>query len=303
MRGTDRYVAPWSATFVDDLALGRPLLVLQRALRLVVWLRTRRWLPVGRIRPGVTIVIVNWNSGTMLVDVLDAIDRYTPKGTDVVVMDNGSSDESHDLLRTWAAAGRIRVVFLPANLNHGPAMDLGIGLVHTDTVVALDVDAFPVRADWLAALIRPLDEGARVVGARSARGYIHPCCLAMRTADFFAGRHTFTVHAIADESLPVLDDDWPVDLDGATIRWDTAESISRREGEANIAALPRTSYRGPLQLGSVFGDVVFHNGASTRVRGGETIDGLTAADVTDSWDEAVHRWVRSPRPTGPRSTP
>jgi glycosyltransferase involved in cell wall biosynthesis len=282
VRRSAAYTPPWSASVLDDVALNRPWNLVLRALRAVAAVRLRLPGALG-VGPGVTVVIVNWNGGTLLPDVLRAIERYSPVPPELIVVDNASGDGS----RAWLQAHRhrLRPVLLPRNIYHGAAMDLGFLLSRTEYVVALDVDAFPTRADWLEVLQAPLREGATVSGARALRDYAHPCCLMMRLDRFVARRHTFQPHV----------GDWRPERLG-TEEWDTGESISRREGDDHLALLPRTHARGPGHLGSVFGDVVFHNGASVRLLAGDRVEGIELTDVRAAWGEAVARYVHGETP-------
>jgi glycosyltransferase involved in cell wall biosynthesis len=275
----DDFVPPWEASVVQDVALNRPLNLVFRVLRAWVRVRATELVPGLALRPGATVAIVNWNSADLLVDVLRAIETLSPPGTEVIVVDNGSADGSAALLRARRGPG-LRVVLLPTNVFHGPAMDLAFLLSRTRYVIALDVDAFPIAPGWVEQLTAPLERGFAVVGAEAARGYVHPCCLAMRLDRFAAMRHTFTPHV----------GDWdPEKLGGE--EWDTGESITRREGLDRASRLPRTRVRGPLQLGSVFGDLVYHCGASTRLRADTRIDGLTLGDAQQAWAEAVAEYL------------
>lgn len=282
VRGNGAYTPPWSASVVDDIALNRPWNLLLRALRGAAAIRLR--LP-GRlgVRPGVTVVIVNWNGRHLLPDVMAAIERHSAERPEVIVVDNASSDGSRAWLR--GQRHRLRPVLLPRNIYHGAGMDLGFLLSRTEYVVALDLDAFPIRADWLDVLLAPLREGATVAGAQALRGYAHPCCLMMRLDRFVARRHTFQPHV----------GDWRPERLG-TEEWDTGESISRREGDGCLALLSRTSARGPGHLGSVFGDIVFHNGASVRLLAGDRVEGIEMTDVRASWNEALARYVEAGTP-------
>lgn len=287
-RAGTAFVPPWEASVVQDVALKRPLNLLFRGLRMRVALAASGRIPGLRLRPGATVAIVNWNSADLLADVLRAVERFSPPGTEVLVVDNGSTDDSRALLRAARARG-VRSVLLPRNIFHGPAMDLAFLLSRTRSVIALDVDAFPIAPDWIERLTAPLDQGFTVSGAEAARGYVHPCCLAMHVERFAEMRHTFTPHV----------GDWdPAKL--GTELWDTGESITRREGLERAYRFPRTRVRGPLQLGSVFGDLVYHNGASTRLRADTKIDGLTVSDAEQAWREAVaeHLGGEPERPHG-----
>jgi Glycosyl transferase family 2 len=278
VRGDADYTPAWSASVLDDVALNRPWNLVFRVLRALIRVRLRLPRPFG-IRPGVTVVIVNWNGGPLLPDVINAIERYSPDRPKLIVIDNASSDGSRAWLRDQRS--RLRPVLLPRNLYHGAGMDLGFLLSRTEYVVALDLDAFPIRDDWLEVLEAPLRDGATVSGARAQRDYVHPCCLMMRLERFVARRHTFQPHV----------GDWRPERLGKE-EWDTGESISRREGDERLALLPRTSFRGPGHLGSVFGDVVFHNGASVRLLAGDRLEGIEMSDVQASWGEAVARYIR-----------
>jgi glycosyltransferase involved in cell wall biosynthesis len=272
---------------LDDIVLNRPMNVMFRVLRRRVLMLDRSPVPGLRLRPGVTIAIVNWNSLDLLKDVVRAIERFGPPRTgrvEILVIDNGSTDESRAWLRAQKSAGRVRAVLLPRNVFHGPAMDLAFLLSRTEYTVALDVDAFPVTPGWLDTLLTPLQHHKFVTGAEAQRGYIHPCCLAMRTEYFARRRHTFTPHVGTWDPVRLGRDEW-----------DTGESITRREGLDRAAPFPRTRVRGPMQLGSVFGGFVYHNGASTRLRSDVAVEGLTPDDAEMAWREAVAEFLDADR--------
>lgn len=141
-----------------------------------------------RLEPGCTVVIVNWNTLRYLVHSVNAVVARSPSSTRILVVDNASADGSQDWVRRHP---RAELLALPANVHHGPAMDLGILRCRTRFVVALDVDAFPIRDGWLDSLLAPLCDGAFVSGAgyppdadSHVQPYVHACCLAIETARF-----------------------------------------------------------------------------------------------------------------------
>ena len=279
---------------LDDTVMNRPLNLLFRILRARVLLLDRSRIPGLRLRPGVTIAIVNWNSVDLLKDVVSALERFGPPREgrlEILVVDNGSTDDSRRWLRAQRLARRVHSVLLPRNLFHGPAMDLAFLLSRTEYTVALDVDAFPIVDGWLDQLLEPLSGHKFVSGAEARRGYVHPCCLAMRTAYFARRRHTFTPRVGT----------WNPELLGRD-EWDTGESITRREGLDRVHVFPRTRVRGPMQLGSVFGNFVYHNGASTRLRSDIAVDGLTPGDAECAWNEALTEFLGSRPTTGTELT-
>jgi glycosyltransferase involved in cell wall biosynthesis len=242
-------------------------------------LRARARTRLGRLQPGAaTIVTVNWNSWPHLEVLIDVVNRRSPGGTRILAVDNGSLDGSRERL---AERDDVEALALPVNVGHELAMDLGVLLCDTEFVVALDVDAFPLHEDWLQRLLAPLDEGAMVSGARLNREYVHPCCWAMRTARFVEQGHSFRSHYIARS-------------EGRDASGDVGEEISAREAP-NVHFFDATSQRGPGDVGTVFGDLVYHNFYATRFNATSepTLDGIVAADdPTEAWEEALRRYVR-----------
>jgi glycosyltransferase involved in cell wall biosynthesis len=240
------------------------------------WLRAR-----GRHRsprPGATVVTVNWNSWEHLAVLIDVVRRRSPSGTDILVIDNGSTDGSRRRLRSLAGVSSVR---LPVNLGHELALDLGVLLCATEFVVALDVDAFPLHDDWLEKLLAPLDADARVSGARLNREYVHPCCWAMRTERFVEQGHSFR-------------SDYRPREPGRDASGDVGELISAREAP-HLHFFEVSSQRGPGDVGTVFGDLVYHNFYATRFRATSerTLDGaVSPGDPEQAWEEALERYVR-----------
>ena len=241
-------------------------------------LRARARHRLARLEPGAaTIVTVNWNSWPHLEVLIDVVQRRSSPRTRIIAVDNGSRDESRARL-----AGRpgVRAVKLPLNLGHELAMDLGVLRVETEFVVALDVDAFPLHDGWLDRLLGPLDEGAQVSGARLNREYVHPCCWAMRTARFVEQGHSFRSHYVPRGE----------DRDASG---DSGEEISAAEAP-HLHFFEVTSQRGPGDVGTVFGDLVYHNFYATRFKASSasTLDGVVAADdPSRAWQEALRRYV------------
>jgi len=257
----------------------------RKAAQIVGWrlavpaLRARARRRLGKLRPGAaTIVTVNWNSWPHLEVLIDVVRRRSPAGTEIIAVDNGSADESRRRLGEQSDA---KGLLLPANVGHELAMDLGVLLAETEFVVALDVDAFPLHDDWLERLLAPLSEGAQVSGARLNREYVHPCCWAMRTARFVERKHSFRAHYVHR-------------TEGRDASGDVGEEISAAEAP-NVHFFEVTSQRGPGDVGTVFGDLVYHNFYATRFNAtsDQTLDQVVGVDdPRRAWEEALDRWVR-----------
>jgi hypothetical protein len=241
-------------------------------------LRARARRRLGKLRPGAaTVVTVNWNSWPHLEVLIDVVRRRSPAGTRILPVDNGSVDGSRERI---SEGEDVEGLLLPANVGHELAMDLGVLLAETEYVVALDVDAFPLHDDWLERLLAPLSEGAQVSGARLNRSYIHPCCWAMRKARFVEQGHSFRAHYQPRE-------------EGRDASGDVGEEISAAEAP-KLHFFEVTSQRGPGDVGTVFGDLVYHNFYATRFNAtsDETLDGVVAADdPARAWNEALERYV------------
>jgi hypothetical protein len=256
----------------------------ERILRAVGWrllvpaLRARARRRIGGLRPGqATIVTVNWNSWGHLAVIVELVKRRSLPGTQILVVDNGSQDESR---RRLAELSGVSTLLLPANLGHDLALELGVLLCRTEYVVTLDVDAFPLREGWIEELTEPLRQGAQVSGARLNRGYVHPCCLAMRTQRFLERGHSFR-------------SDYRPRSPGQDASGDVGEGISAREAP-HLHFLEVTSQRGPQDVGTVFGELIYHNFYATRFSATKTerLDGaVRPTDAVQAWDEALRRYV------------
>jgi glycosyltransferase involved in cell wall biosynthesis len=237
-------------------------------------LRLRAGRRIARLRSGeVTVVTANWNSCPYLDVLLRLVRRRSPPGVRILVVDNGSRDGSRNLL---AGHDNVAMARLPFNAGHDLALDIGFLLVETEYVVALDIDAFPLHDRWLEELLAPLSDGKEISGARLNREYVHPCCLAMRTARFVERRHSFHSRYRPRSS-------------GRDASGDIGEEMSARE-QGKLHFFEPTSQRGPGDVGTVFGDIVYHNFYSTRFEttADPTLDVVVGRDdPANAWQEAI----------------
>jgi glycosyltransferase involved in cell wall biosynthesis len=228
------------------------------------------------VRDGITVVTVNYNSLPKVRVLLAALERYTDLPIDVIVVDNASKDRSREFLR---AQRNVRSLMLPLNIGHGFALDLAVLSASTSVVVTFDIDAFPVSPGWLQAVTGPLEHGAAVAGAHLHRAYIHPCFLALRRSDFLDYRLSFApVGRCPSPEVPA-----------SGLYLDAGEAVSHilslAYGTKAIHKIPPTSSIGPGVIGTVFGDIVYHNFYSTH---GQGEMGKAGAEA---WEKAVRQYV------------
>lgn len=115
----------------------------------------------------VTVVILVKNGERYLGEVLEAV--FAQKVSfpfEVLAIDSGSRDRSKEILSRYP----VRLVEIPPEqFNHGETRNLGGRLAHPEAayLVYLSQDATPADADWLTALVAPMDDDPMVAGVFS----------------------------------------------------------------------------------------------------------------------------------------
>jgi len=106
-----------------------------------------------------SIVIVNWNAREGLSECLRALDAQTDRDFETIVVDNGSTDGSAEMIASEHAG--VRVVQTGANLGFAEGCNRGISASDSEWVFLLNNDAVADRG-----LIEALRARARSAGAR-----------------------------------------------------------------------------------------------------------------------------------------
>lgn len=97
-----------------------------------------------------TVIIVNYNSKELLEKCLACLGEQSLKPHNILVVDNGSSDDS--ICRALRTEVDFELISSPVNIGFAAANNLALGKVETEYVATLNPDAFPA-ASWLEALI------------------------------------------------------------------------------------------------------------------------------------------------------
>lgn len=98
--------------------------------------------------PFVSVIIPNWNSASLLAGVLACLRRQTRPAGEILVVDNGSSDESVAVAQRAGA----RVLKLGENRGFCPAVNEGIRAATGDWIAILNNDV-EIPENWLETLL------------------------------------------------------------------------------------------------------------------------------------------------------
>jgi glycosyltransferase involved in cell wall biosynthesis len=125
-------------------------------------------LPLARTR--VTFIVPAYNESATIEEVLHRIDRL-PLDTQVIVVDDGSTDGTAELLATWQKGRPASLVITQRNRGKGAAIRSAISHIEGDIVVIQDADGEYDPGD-VPRLVEPIVDGAAdvVFGSRLSGG-------------------------------------------------------------------------------------------------------------------------------------
>ncbi len=101
-----------------------------------------------------SIVILNWNGAEMLRRYLPSVVSYCPEDSEVVVADNGSTDESLQVLKDTFPS--VRLIVLDQNYGFAEGYNRALQQIDSRYCVLLNSDV-EVTEDWLSPLLDYLD--------------------------------------------------------------------------------------------------------------------------------------------------
>ncbi len=99
----------------------------------------------------VTAVIPNWNRAALLAATLESLRAQTAPPAEIIVVDNGSTDDSVEVAR---AAGA-RVIRMDSNMGFARAVNAGIAAARAEFIAILNNDVLP-EPRWLETLLTRL---------------------------------------------------------------------------------------------------------------------------------------------------
>jgi GT2 family glycosyltransferase len=104
------------------------------------------------ITPSVSIVIVSWNSAKHLPICLANLQAQTFRDFEIIIVDNGSTDNSIELAESQSFDSVLQVIRLERNFGFAHSNNLGARIARGEWLVLLNADAYP-EPDWLEKLL------------------------------------------------------------------------------------------------------------------------------------------------------
>lgn len=116
--------------------------------------------------PKVTIVIPVWNGAAWLAACLDALAAQSFRDFTMIVVDNGSTDDSRALVARHAPQAAL--IAWDCNRGFAAAVNAGIRASRTEYVALLNMDTRPCP-DWLLNLVQAMDKSAPDIGGLASK--------------------------------------------------------------------------------------------------------------------------------------
>ena len=113
-----------------------------------------------------TIIIPNINGKGWLKDSIESIYAQTEQDFDLIVVDNGSTDESLEQARSYCTRPNFTLIENGRNTGFSYAVNQGIARAQSKYVVLFNNDAF-AEPQWLAELLRTADADPKIFAVQS----------------------------------------------------------------------------------------------------------------------------------------
>lgn len=123
--------------------------------------------------PRTAVVVLNWNGRALLEEFAPQWVATTPPDAELIVVDNGSTDDSVSYLRTHHP--EIRLITFETNYGFAEGYNRAIASLPHPVIVLLNSDATPRATDWLTHPLAMLDAHPEIAAiAPKLRSYRTP---------------------------------------------------------------------------------------------------------------------------------
>ena len=132
--------------------------------------------PEDKIRPRVSVLMTIYNAEPYLSEAIDSIFMQTFSNWELIAVENGSTDQSKEILLTYDDP-RVRVFAFPENIGRTPALRYAFEKARGEYIGVLDADDVALR-ERLARQVEFLDNHPEVILAGSwAQGIDETGCI------------------------------------------------------------------------------------------------------------------------------
>ena len=111
----------------------------------------------------IAIVILNWNGRSMLEKFLPSVVSCSSDVAEIIVADNGSTDDSVDFLSTHYPS--LRIIRLDRNYGFADGYNRALDQVEADYYVLLNSDV-EVTPHWIEPVIEQMEQDRQIVAAQ-----------------------------------------------------------------------------------------------------------------------------------------
>jgi GT2 family glycosyltransferase len=105
----------------------------------------------NNFNPLVSIIILNYNAGELLLDCIDSIQKSTYRNFEIIVIDNASNDNSHKKCKDRFPT--IKLIENSKNLGYCEGNNVGLRVAKGEFVAVLNPDTV-VEPSWLVELLK-----------------------------------------------------------------------------------------------------------------------------------------------------
>lgn len=110
----------------------------------------------------VSVIIVNYNGESVVQDALESLYRLSEQPLEVVVVDNGSTDASLKIVRSFSETyRRLQLVEAQGNFGVAGGRNIGVEVAHGEVLAFLDADGRALDS-WLPAALFAMNQDPRV---------------------------------------------------------------------------------------------------------------------------------------------
>jgi len=103
-----------------------------------------------KINPQISVVILNYNAGDLLIDCISSIQKSNYKNLEIILVDNISKDNSHKKCKEQFP--EIKLIENTENLGYCEGNNVGIRMAEGEYIVILNPDTV-VHPDWISKLL------------------------------------------------------------------------------------------------------------------------------------------------------